>query len=101
MLFFEIDDQYSACFLHTGRHQVELIGYYESAQVLPGIERIYGLIEAETGRYTVVESKGNRLTLDLEGRMCDGKIRLNFLDRIYLDDDITLTLTRQNTLENC
>jgi len=101
MLFFEIDDEYSACFLHTGRHQVELIGYYESAQVLAGIERIYGLIEAETGRYTVAESKGNRVTLQLEGRRCEGEIRLNFLDRIYLDDDITLTLTRQKTLENC
>ena len=101
MLFFEIDDKYSACFLHTGRHQVELIGYYESASVLTGIERIYGLIEAEAGRYTLVESKGNRLTLGLDGRRCKGEIKLNFLDRIYLDDDIVLTSTRQKTLENC
>jgi len=100
MLFFEIDDEYSACFLHTGRHQVELIGYYESAFVLAKTKRIYGLIEAEAGRYTVGEQKGNRITLELEGKQCKGEIKLNFLDRIYLDDDITLASTRQTTLEN-
>jgi len=99
MLFFEIDDEYSVCFLHTGRHQVELIGYYESASVLAKTERIYGLIEAETGRYTFAGSKGNRATLELEGRQCKGEVKLNFLDRIYLDDNITLTRTRRTTLE--
>jgi len=99
MLFFEIDDEYSACFLHTGRHQVELIGYYESAYVLAKTGRIYGLVEAEAGRYSVAESKANRVTLKLEGRRCKGEIKLNFLDRIYLDDDITLTRTWRTTLE--
>lgn len=91
MLFFEIDDEYSACFLHTGRHQVELDGYYESAPVLTKSEKVYGLIEAEAGRYSIAESKGNQVTLELEGRRCKGRIKLNFLDKIYLNENITLT----------
>ena len=100
LIFFEVDDGYAACFLHTGRHQIELNGYYESAYVLDGTERLYGLIEAEAGHYAVVESKGNRVVLKLAGQRCSGEIKLNFLDRIYLDDDIILTQTKQKTLEN-
>jgi len=100
MLFFEVDDQYSACFIHTGRNQVELNGYYEAVKVLGGTERIYGLIQAETGRFAVKESNKNILTLEIYGRRCNGEIRLNFLDKIYIDDEVTLMSRRQTTLEN-
>ena len=100
MLFFEVDEKFSACFIHTGRHQIELNGYYESAKVLSKPERIHGIIRAEDGRYVVSEAKSNRLTLELNGRRCQGCLKLNFLDEIYLDDDIALTNTLQTTLEN-
>lgn len=100
MLFLEIDDHYSVCFIHTGKNQVELNGYYESAKVLGGTERIYGLIQAETGRFAIKESNSNILTLEIYGRRCNGEIKLNFLDEIYIDNDITLTSVRQTTLEN-
>lgn len=98
MLFFEINNMYSACLVHAGRHQVELNGYYESTFVLSATERLYGLIEAEAGRYSVAGSQGNRVTLELVGKRCRGEIKLNFLDRIYIDDDITLTSAKQTTL---
>jgi hypothetical protein len=100
MLFFEVDDGFSACFLHTGRHQVELNGYYESEKVLQATERIYGLIQAEAGRYSVKESKRNRITLELYGKSSKGEIKLNFLDRVYIDDNICLSQSSQSTLEN-
>ncbi len=100
MLFFEVDQEFSACFVHSGKNQVGLNGYYESDKVLGNTKRVYGLVQAEDGRYTVKESKNNRVTLEIYGRRSRGEIRLNFLDRIYMDDDITLSSSRQNTLEN-
>jgi hypothetical protein len=100
MLFFEVDNGFSACFLHTGRHQVELNGYYESDKVLQATGRIYGLIQAEAGRYEVRESKSNRVTLELYGKSSRGQIKINFLDRVYIDDNICLSQSSQSTLEN-
>jgi hypothetical protein len=100
MLFFEVDDGFCACFLHTGRHQIELNGYYESDKVLQAAGRIYGLIQAEAGRYVVEESKSNRVTLELYGKSSRGQIKINFLDRVYIDDNICLSQSSQSTLEN-
>jgi hypothetical protein len=100
MLFLEIDNEFSACFVHTGRHEMMLNGYYESAKVLSRPNRMFGIVQVEKGTYILSEIKSNRLTIELSGRRCSGELRLNFLDRIYMDDNINLSSTLQTTLEN-
>ena len=97
MLLLEIDDAYSACFIHVGVNKLEMNGYYESKQVLSGKERMYGLVEAERGKYRIAESSGSRVNLQLFGQRCSGDITLNFLDNIYLEAD-TIDLYRHDRL---
>lgn len=100
MIFFEINDEFSACFVHEGRHNVELVGYYETEKVLKGKDRIYGLVEADLGRYSVEDLGNNRINLKLQGRFSEGEIELKILDKIFLEDRIRLLSGPQTSLED-